>query len=129
MDDRQVFTKEKPHFSPNSAYAGFLPLPSLGSLPPLLLPLFIIYLLLPKAVSNNVACPSHLTNTIKHFLTKQYGLIWNVSLQKLRAQWLFSLLSPETISQQKDWLALFQISVKMYTWILKGPLRINKNQV
>lgn len=98
----------------------FLPPSFSGNLPsPLLSPFyFIIYLLLPKVVSNNVASPtSYLINAIKHFLTKTFGRIWNLSLMKLGAQQLLSLLSPEIVSQQKDLLVLFQISMKTCTWI------------
>lgn len=98
----------------------FLPPSFSGNFPsPLLSPFyFIIYLLLPKVVSNNVASPtSYLINAIKHFLTKTFGRIWNLSLMKLGAQQLLSLLSPEIVSQQKDLLVLFQISMKTCTWI------------
>lgn len=81
----------------------FLPFQEISPPPLLSFFHFIIYLLLPKVVSNNMASPtSYLINAIKHFLTKAFGRIWNVSLMKLGAQQLLSLLSPEIVSQQKD---------------------------
>lgn len=129
-----LFKKKKttPISFPTGYKQCFFLLPFQEISPPPLLSFFhfIIYLLLPKVVSNNVASPtSNLINAIKHFLTKAFGRIWNVSLMKLGAQQLLSLLSPEIVSQQKRLTSsLSNINKDLYVNLqsdLKGPLTKN----